>query len=487
MKKLVTLFFISVFVLTSCEDDLDINTNPNFPPEINSGLALSAAQGSITTAIGGGFFNMGGMLAQFYTQAPGASQYEDIDEYNMDTDFADRLWIELYAGALNDLQFVQDESIEDGDTGTFLIATLLEAYTFQYLVDIFGDVPYTDALQGRENISPAPTPGNEIYLDLISRINEALSSYNSNPVDSEVGDQDLIYNADLDNWIEFANTLKLKMYLRMAYTPEANSSAVMELINEDNFLSEDAAFSAFTDATDKRHPYNEVQIEYSGNVNAVASNSLFEFYFRNVDPRLEEVFTENNEGEYLGIDQGTGLSEYGGSQARDFSRPDIEPDTPVYFMTVAESYFLQAEALARYAGGSGAEEMYENGVAASFELHGLSAANAAEFTEEGGVYEYDASGNVEEDVEQIIVQKWASLANVNNLEAWIETKRTGYPELTTADAPEYEKGRRIVSLASVLPGEQMPFSLFYPTTETQQNSNLTQKPNLLQKVWWNQR
>jgi len=154
MKKLVTLFFISLLAFTSCEDELDINTNPNFPLEISSGLALSAAQGSITTAIGGGFFNMGGMLAQFYTQAPGAGQYEDIDQYNMDTDFADRLWIELYAGALNDLQFVKNESMEDGNTGTFLIATLLEAYTFQYLVDIFGNVPYTEALQGPENISP---------------------------------------------------------------------------------------------------------------------------------------------------------------------------------------------------------------------------------------------------------------------------------------------------------------------------------------------
>ncbi len=75
------------------------------------------------------------------------------------------------------------------------------------------------------------------------------------------------------------------------------------------------------------------------------------------------------------------------------------------------------------------------------------------------------SSTFEADLEQIIVQKWAALANINNIEAWIETKRTGYPILTTADDPLYEEGRRIVSLASVLPGDQIPFSIFYPDNE----------------------
>lgn len=484
MKKLVSLIFISLLVFTSCEDELDINTNPNTPPEINKGLALSAAEGSIATIIGGDLFNLGGMYAQFYTQAPSAGQYEAIEEYNINTDYANRLWTELYAGALNDLQFVQNESMEDGDTGTYLIATALKAYTFQYLVDLFGDVPYTEALQGNDNISPAPTPGGEIYLDLIATIDDALAQYENNPVDSEVGAQDLIYNADMENWIQFANTLKLKLYLRMAYTSQANSAAVMALINENNFLSEDAAFDAFGDATDKRNPFYEVQIEFLGDVNTVASNSLFEFYDRNEDPRLQEVFRPNSSGEYAAIEQGIGL-EMGGIQAQNLSRPDIEPTTPVYYMTVAESYFLQAEALARYADGSGAKDLYNMGVMQSFAHYGIE--GAAELLAAGGAYEFQSTGEVEGDVEQIIVQKWASLANVNNIEAWIEAIRTGYPELTTAEEPEYDDGRRIVSLASVLPGDQILLSLYYPDQEVQRNNNLTQKENVTQKVWWNQR
>lgn len=484
MKKVINLFFISLLVLTSCGDDLDINTNPNTPPIISKGLALSAAQASITTILGGEWFVLGGMYAQYYTQAPSAGQYDDIEQYNLNTDFANRTWTELYAGALNDLQFVQDRSLEDGDTGTFLIAAALKAYTFQYLVDVFGDVPYLEALQGNGNISPPVTAGEEIYLDLIESINAALEAYEEDQVQSDVGQQDLIYNANMDRWIEFANTLKLKLYLRMAYTSQANSAAVMSLINENNFLTEDASFKAFTDATGKRNPYYEVQIEFLGNVNTVASNSLFEFYQRNDDPRLEEVFIPNDDGLHAAIDQGEGLS-IGGVQARNLSRPNIAPDTPVYFMTIAESYFLQAEALVRYAGGAGAEALYNQGIAASFDLYDVP--GASEFTGPGGAYEYVSTGNIEEDIEQIIVQKWASLANLNNIEGWLEALRTGYPILTTDEDPEYEEGRRIVSLASVLPGDQILQSLFYPDLEVQRNTNLIQKPNVIQKVWWNQR
>lgn len=496
MKKILSIFLASFLVFTSCEDALDINTNPNTPPQISAGLALSAAQGSIATVLGGDLFNLGGMYAQFYTQAPSAAQYDDIEAYNLSTGYANRLWTELYAGALNDLEFVKNESLNDGDTGTYLIATLLQAYTFQYLVDVFGDVPYMDALQGSDNISPAPTPGSEIYSDLIVSINEALAGYQANPVDSEVGMQDLIYGGDMENWVEFANTLKLKIFIRMAYTNQANSSAVMALINEGNFISENAAVAVFADALNKRNPFYEVQIDYLGNINSVASNSLLEFYNRNDDPRITEVYTVNNEGNYVGIDQGAGLtSQYNNFLATQFSRPEIEPTHPVFLLTIPESKFLQAEALLRYAGGEGVEEKYEEGVAASFELYGsidgdenlINLEDPSTFTGEGGVYEYESTGNIQEDLEQIIVQKWAALANINNLEAWIETLRTGYPIIVDPVAPEYAEGRRIISLGSVLPAGQIPFSIFYPDTETQRNTNLEQKPNLFQKVWWNQR
>ena len=122
----------------------------------------------------------------------------------------------------------------------------------------------------------------------------------------------------------------------------------------------------------------------------------------------------------------------------------------------------------------------------SFELYGLSTADAMDLISPDGAYAFDATADLEDQLETIINQKWAALANVNNIEAWIETRRTGYPLLVDTQDPAYEEGRRIYSLASVLPEGQIPASIYYPDNEVQRNSNLTQKPNLLQEVWWNQ-
>lgn len=487
MKRLLTFLIVSLLLLTSCEKDLDINIDPNTPPQITKGLALSAAQGSLVTVVGGELFNLGGMYGQFYTQSPSAGQYDEMDQYNLNTDYANRFWTELYSGALQDLHYVQEESLEDGDTGSYLIATVLKAYTFQYLVDIFGDIPYEEALKGIENISPAPTSGEEVYEDLIASINLAIENYEKDPVDNGVLKQDLVYGGDISKWIEFANTLKLRMYMRVSGTSMASPEKVMELLNEGNFLTENAAFSAFSDATGKRHPYYEVQIEYLGNINTIASNSLHEYLRINEDPRLGSIYQPNAKDEFIGLDQGLGLSvEYGGYKATNFSRPDITPTTPVFLMTVAESKFLQAEALVRYAGGTGAEEKYEEGILSSFALHGLSIEQAESLISNGGPYKFESGGIPEEKLEQIALQKWVSLANANNLEAWIETIRTGYPILSESANPQYGEGRRIVSVASVLPGLQMPQSLFYPDEEVQRNRNLKQKATLMEKVWWNQ-
>ncbi len=489
-KNNIKLLLLSLLiVLYACDEDLDINDDPNSPPAISSGLALSAVEGSLVTVMGGELFNLGGIYAQYYTQSPGAGQYETIDTYNINVDYANRLWTELYAGALNDAKFVLDRSEENGETGTYLIATCLQAYTYQILTDVFGDIPYTEALEGQNNLSPMPTNGEEIYLDLISRIDSAVAQYEQNPVESSVGEQDLIYGANMNRWVQFANTLKLKLYMRMAYTSQNNSAEVLELLNNGNFITENAKFDAFVDAIDKRNPFYEVQIATTGlgDVNNVASNSLHEFLESNSDSRLEAIYRPNTDGDYIGIDQGDGItSNFSNQTATDFSRPRISPLTPVYLMTIAESNFLQAEALARYSGAGQAQAAYNQGVQESFALHNLDVTEAQSLTGTGGAYEFDTTASTEELVEQIIIQKWVALAGVNNIEAWIETTRTKFPELV-ANNPDYSLGRRLVSVTSVLPGNSIPSSIFYSDNEVTRNSNLSQKENLLVKVWWDQK
>ena len=508
------VFLLTMAVFISCDEELNINEDPNSPPEINAGLALASAEASLVTVVGGEFFNLGGFYAQYHTQAPTASQYETIDQYNLNTSYADRLWTEIYAGCLNDLEYVLDESAEDGDTGTALIATCLKAYTFQLMVDLFGDVPYTEALQGLTNITPAVTPGEEIYADLIVKIDAALTAYEANPVDPTVGSQDQIYQGNAEQWVRFANTLKLRMYIRMAYTSMANPDAVNALLAEDNFLAQDAAFRNFNETVNKTNPFYGVELSSEGNglgdINNVASSSLFDFYNENEDPRLIAAYRQNEARTYNAIPQGSG-DEFNDT-AVNYSRPNVRETTPVYLMTVSESNFLQAEALIRYAGGAGAKEKYDDGVRASFATYQADflkdvfeneedeeAEEKPVFTTEeaetfaealigaGGAYEYVPGGGVEAEVRQVIVQKWAALAYVNNIEAWIETTRTKYPEIVDEDDANYAEGNRIPSRISVLQGLNVPSILFYPDDEVNRNPNITQHESLTEKVWWDQK
>lgn len=488
MKNINKIFLVLLAgLLFSCENQLDINTDPNSPASITPGLALSSAEASLITVTGGDFSNLGGFYAQYHTQAPSASQYEVIDQYNLNTAYANRTWTELYAGCLNDLEFVITESNKKGDNGGVLIGTLLKAYTFQLLVDVFGDVPYTEAFQGVSNITPKVTEGSVIYLDLISKIDAALANYNSNPFDTTIGAQDMIYGANMAQWVKFANTLKLKMYLRMAYTPLANPAKVNALIAENNFLSADAKFSNFGKKEDlnKRNPFYEVQIDYLGDVNNVASNSLFNFYNLNADPRLKPVYRANSAGAYLSIAQGSGKTFT--NLASNYSRPNISWDTPVYLMTVSESNFLQAEALIRYAAGAGAKAKYEAGVNASFTTYGLATSLASPFLATGGAYAYVVGANTEATLRQVFVQKWASMAYINNIESYIETTRTKFPEIVTAASANYAIGNRIPSQISILTGTAVPSILYYPTSELERNPNITQHKNLTEKVWWDKK
>ncbi len=489
ISTLLTLIF-SIGVFTSCDGDLDVNTDPNSPANITPALALASSEASIIAMTGGEFANLGGFYAQYHTQSPSAGQYDAIDQYNLSTSFGDRAWVELYSGALNDLNYVLTEANkpENNNTGQNLIATLLQVYTYQVLVDVFGDVPYTEALGGVSNFNPKPTPGDEIYKDLLVKIDAAVAKYNANPVASGFGTQDVIYNGDAASWIKFANTLKLKIYLRMAYTSLANPAAVQALLAQNNFITADAAFAKFGTAVAQQNPFYAVNLRPSpglGDINHIASNTLLQFYASHNDPRRTAVYRASNTGAYVGLDQGNG--ENFTNTAVSYARPNVGTQTPVYLLTVAESNFLQAEALIRYSGQAGAKAKYDLGVASSFATYGVGAANAAPFTAAGGAYEFVAGLPTEQAIRQVIVQKWASLANVNNIEAYIETTRTKFPEVVTFGSQDYAKGNRIPSRTSILTGNAVPSILFYPQNEVDRNINITQRTSITQKVWWDQK
>ena len=113
----------------------------------------------------------------------------------------------------------------------------------------------------------------------------------------------------------------------------------------------------------------------------------------------------------------------------------------------------------------------------------MSTALATPLLASGGAYEYVVGANTEATLRQVIIQKWASLAYINNIESYIETTRTKFPEIVVETSADYSIGNRIPSKVSILSGTSVPSILFYPDSELDRNTNIEQHTSLTQKVW----
>jgi len=481
-----TLISMLAFSFFGCKDYLDVNTDPNNPQDVSVDFILPGAQASVAATFGGSFHNLGGFWAQYYTQSPTASQYKKIDAYNLTTDFYNREWTEAYAGGLNDLEIIRTKSSADGDNAYYLIATLTQSFAMQMLADLYNDIPFTEAFKGVSDgvINPKFDNGADVYPILLARIDEAVARYQDGDMGKDPGSRDIIYGGDMDQWVRFANTLKLKMYMRMSYTSMANPAAVQALLTEDNFITENAEMTQFANEPGKQNPMYGVDVQFLKGVNQRASRTLLWVLDSFSDPRLGAIFTPSASG-HRGNDQG----DYDNLVVKgtDLSTPKYNALTPVYLMTVTEKDFLVAEAQVRYNGGAGAQAAYEAGIESSFALHGLS--GASDLYGAGGFYEYVSGGAIETEIGQIMNQKWIALANVSNLEAFFEMNRTNYPPLS-ANAKGTPGGffERTTSYTSVLPDGKTPRRLWVPEIEISRNNNAPgQVGNLYTKVWWDKK
>lgn len=490
-KKIVIILTLIIFIVTSCEKDfLKINDDPNAATTASIDLVLPAAITSTVYVVGTSYQILGGFWAQYWTQSNTANQYKTIDSYDIQTDLYDgREYGELYTGALNDFKYIRDKAEEEENWTYYLIATVMQAYTFHVLTDIYEDIVFTDALKGDEGII-APTFDNQetIYNGLISMIDEALAKDLEAESAEDVGDEDYIFGGSMTNWVQFANTLKLKIYLRQSYVrPSVAQSGIQSMYNAGaQFLSVDAAMTQFADQQEKRNPLYDRWDFLSAN-NETASYTILSFLLANVDPRVDEMFNypvnTGGAGPHAGLYQGdfNNLDVYPAGD-NDLSLPILGPTDPVVLMSASESLFLQAEAVARGWGSGNAQALYEAGIEQSFTSFGVTGADLLYGA--GGAYEYDGT-TVEEQVEDIIVQKWVAMVNTQNLEAWIEHNRTHYPRESAVSAGDesYVPGQFTIAVNNVTSG-LFPKRLQYANSEITRNPNTPALKPITTKMWW---
>jgi hypothetical protein len=482
-KYLLATVIASFMSLTACEDFLDVNKDPNNPAESTPEFTLPAGQGELAYVLGNQFQFLGNFFAQHWTQAGAANQYCVLELYEIQSSSYDaRVWGELYAGALNDFKFVADEATANGQTNYAAIGEIMQAYTLQVITDAWGDVPAAASLQGLENLNPEYQAQEEIYDDLIARLDSAIALID--PEADAPGRDDLVFGGDMELWRKFANTLKLKIFLRQAYVrPDVAQTGIQAMYSAGAEFLEigETADVEFADQTQNRNPFYQTQVVFRGGVDVVASNTILNYLEQTNDPRINEFFapaqTGANAGNFVGVDQGVECTPArSGDQANTVSKPGpavASPATAVPFITAAESYFLQAEAAARgWTGGSvDASELYAQGIRASLDYVGEDVDAATALLQRPGVV-YPSGGSVEAQVEQIITQKWVSFSGTQGFEAWTEFRRTGYPSFIEPSA------------ASTLAEGLIPKRLVYPNTEATRNTNYPGLVEVDVPVWW---
>lgn len=507
MKKgnYILLIFI-ILLFSSCEDWLDVNHDPNNPSEEQVSIenVLSSGISSIAYVVGGRYQVLGALWSQHWTQSPGASQYAGIDAYDINSStFDNRQFGELYSGALKALEYVKVESEKQEEWNYYLMASVLQVYTFQILADLYDEIPFSDALDGESgSLTPFYENGQNIYDSLIVRIDNALAKdFDKNGL-KDPGVSDLIFAGDIDRWIEFANTLKLKIFLRQSEARPEISRQGIEKLYEDkvDFLSTDANMDYFQDVSGSRNPLYETEENVFGsNPNLVLSRSLHSFLQSNSDfDRLDYMYsTPANGGSHKSLIQGNynDPDEPAGTNHTSYSKPRLFAETAVYFMSSSEAGFLQAEAILRYNVGtySDARKKYKQAIVDAY----IRVLSIDQFLDEdiiieraetfvNGPYKLPADGSpVENFIEAIIIQKWVALAGIQSLESFFEHNRTNYPEISDVlpDNTDYEPGFFTISINNVTSG-RFPKRLIFPESEQSGNPNTPEPKAVWEKVWW---
>lgn len=426
IKTYITALLCGV-ALTSCDSYMDINQDPNSPSEgnITTSISLPAAEGSLMSSYSNFLRISGGYYAQYYAQTFGTSNYLDYSQFSMSATRSASTYRQLSQRALKNFEIVRQKAAASGEWGSYLAATTLRAYAYQVLVDCYGEVPFTEALD-EKNLSPKYDDGSAIYDSLIVELNYALDK-------AQAGDKvatNLLYKGkNAGEWIKFANALKLRILMRESGVKDVKSQ-LAQLVAENNFPTEDVAYKGiWKDESGQANPfYQEEFASYFGATqeNVVANLALINTLQQkdsegNVtysDPRLPAMFAKNGSGNYAGGVSGTNFSTSTSFKASYWCRPVAHFDDPVYMVTVAETEFFLAEYEARYGSAAKAKTHYDNAIKASFASMGVEGAD-----------EYIARFplDVANAVKSIALAKWVALAAVSPFEGWCELRRLNYP------------------------------------------------------------
>ncbi|MDB4922794.1 RagB/SusD family nutrient uptake outer membrane protein [Mucilaginibacter sp.] len=333
------------------------------------------------------------------------------------------------------------------------IATILKVEGMHRLTDIYGPVPYSQF--GKNALSTPYDSQQNVYKEMFADIDTAIKSLDgyikANPGVAPFKPYDLIFGGDYKQWLKFANSLKLRLAIRVSMvdptTAKTEGESAMSNPNGLMTTNADNAFVKAVNGVTFTNPLWSICYEYT-DINMGAPMETYLKGFK--DPRINAYFVKNSAGAYRGIRQGVQILST--TQYANASRFNMTNTSPIKFMTASEVAFLRAEAALRgWNAGGTPQSFYEQGVTLSFEQAGVALGNylsdatsveapyidlvsAGNNVNAGSPYlstitiKWNEADSYQKKLERIITQKWLSLWP-DGQEAWSEFRRTNYPVL----------------------------------------------------------
>jgi hypothetical protein len=479
MKTKLKIIFLFIMAITlSCEDYLDINQDPNNPSSevVTPDLILAGALTSTYSTQARSMNILGNVMMNNWGANVNSFTGGFSEEFSLaiDNNFYSEIFDGLMLRTANFQAVIDDE--REGYDYHKAIAKIMKTHYFQYLVDLYGDIPYSEVHTGIDNLTPAYDNDEDIYKDFIVQLDSAIDMINNAPGNTfSVGAEDVIFGGSVSKWISYANTLKLKVLIRQsskAYDNGGSGDLAAYLDNEftkldgASFISDDVVINPgySNGEAAQQNPFYRLMFatdEETSNSYNFYRGSKYAIDFLSgllpgstFDPRIASIYAETDDNGYVGHEQGADGDNSPAQLSAIGPGLVINSAQDGYIMTLAESKFLLAEAVLRNKISGDAFQEWFDGLNASFNFHGVSISGYDPTSAPG--LNLEPANSFEQNLEVIMRHKWIALNGINAVESYIEFNRTGYPSG--------------IPLALTAQSPTRPKRLMYPSSESISNS-----------------
>jgi hypothetical protein len=488
-SNIIYIMLLFTAGMSSCKKGFEkTNTDPNGTPNALPQQLLAPALVNTVSANMLRNRNFNNELMQVTVDASDAEGR--VFRYDVKRTWADNTWNAWYTQLVNFKDIYDISSKPETFSKTYMgISLVCQAWVYSLLTDTYGDVPYSQALQGKDgNFSPAFDKQQDIYLDLFKKLEQADTLLAAAP--NVLAASDPVFNGNAAKWQKFGNSLYLRLLLRISGKSEASANAIAKI--KDILLTNAAKYPIMASNDDSAilrwTGTGYLTSPFVGGVREQdwRAPDIAEFFINNLnkwqDPRLTlgRFSIAAYQGSYAGVPSGYAPGEpiVRKSYFLSTTSPTTLMTEPLMgnIMNYSELQFIMAEAAAKNWIPSPAEGYYKNGVLTGITLWTSLFVTPIDKYLADADLTWDDAATLDQKMEMIHLQKYYSLFGTD-FQQWFEYRRTGHPILP--------KGNGLVN------GGVMPARLNYPVYVQSSNPDnyktavAVQGPDEINTmVWW---